>query len=233
MGDEFWKQTSQALQTALASDPTLSSRELAIRFIVALLLGGAVGLIFRLSHGGGRDDSLPFLMTLVLLPALIAMVSVVIGNSVARAFSLMGALSIVRFRTVVEDTRDTAFVIFSVVVGMAAGAGLILVAVIGIPCVGLAAIALNKWPQIAGFQRGRIFLITAKLNLSEDARQNFEKALQEHGIVPRLNSGGTARQGTALELSYDASIPKTVEIPTLILKLNQVSGVQGVEIKDA
>lgn len=233
MGDEFWKQTSHALQTALASDPTLSSRELAIRFIVALLLGGAVGLIFRLSHGGGRDDSLPFLMTLVLLPALIAMVSVVIGNSVARAFSLMGALSIVRFRTVVEDTRDTAFVIFSVVVGMAAGAGLILVAVVGIPCVGLAAIVLNRWPQIAGFQRGRIFLITAKLNLSDDARQNFERALREQGIVPRLNSGGTARQGTALELSYDASIPKSVEVPNLVLKLNQVPGVQGIEIKDA
>jgi uncharacterized membrane protein YhiD involved in acid resistance len=233
MGDEFWKQTSTALQAALASDPTLSTRDLALRFIVALLLGGAVGLIFRLSHGGGRDDSLPFLMTLVLLPALIAMVSVVIGNSVARAFSLMGALSIVRFRTVVEDTRDTAFVIFSVVVGMAAGAGLLIVALIGIPCVGLAAIVLNRWPQIAGFRPGRIFLITAKLNLSDDARQNFERALREHGIVPRLNSGGTARQGTAMELSYDAPIPKSVEIPTLILKLNQVSGVQGVEIKDA
>ena len=50
------------------------------------------------------------------------MVSMVIGNEIARAFSLVGALSIVRFRTVVEDTRDTAFVIFAVVVGMALGA---------------------------------------------------------------------------------------------------------------
>ena len=109
------------------------------------------------------------------------MVSVVIGNSVAHTFSLMGALSIVRFRTVVEDTRDTAFVIFSVVVGMAAGAGLILVALIGIPCVGLAAIVLNRWPQIAGFHPGRIFLITVKLNLSDNAQQNVERGAGRDG----------------------------------------------------
>ena len=85
----------------------------------------------------------------------------------------------------------------------------------------------------AGFHRGRIFLITLKLNLSDDARQNVERALREDGIVPRLNSGGTAKQGTALELSYDASIPKSIDVPNLILKLNKVPGVQGVEIKDA
>ena len=50
------------------------------------------------------------------------MVTQVIGDNVARAFSLVGALSIVRFRTVVRDTQDTAFVIFAVVVGMAVGA---------------------------------------------------------------------------------------------------------------
>ncbi len=220
-------------QSSIIADPDLSTRELAIRFLIALLFGGAVGLVFRLSHGGGRDDSLPFLMTLILLPALIAMVSVVIGNSNARAFSLMGALSIIRFRTVVDDTRDTAFVIFSVVVGMAAGSGLVMVALVGIPCVGAAAIALNRWPQIAGFQPGRIFLITFKLNLTDEARQNVERALREDGIIPRLNSGGTAKQGTALELSYDASIPKTISVPDLILRLNKVPGVQGVEIKDA
>ena len=59
----------------------------------------------------------------MLLSILIAMVTQVIGDNIARAFSLVGALSIVRFRTVVRDTQDTAFVIFSVGVGMAVGAG--------------------------------------------------------------------------------------------------------------
>ena len=58
----------------------------------------------------------------MLLSILIAMVTQVIGDNIARAFSLVGALSIVRFRTVVRDTQDTAFVIFAVAVGMAMGA---------------------------------------------------------------------------------------------------------------
>jgi len=77
--------------------------------------------------------------TLVLLCVLIAMVTQVVGDNVARAFSLVGALSIVRFRTVVRDTEDTAYVIFAVVVGMAVGAGAPWVAVIGLAVVAVAA----------------------------------------------------------------------------------------------
>ena len=69
----------------------------------------------------------------MLLSALIAMVAQVVGNNAALAFSLVGALSIVRFRTVVRDTEDTAFVIFAVVVGMSVGVHNLMVASIG-PC---------------------------------------------------------------------------------------------------
>ena len=57
-----------------------------------------------------------------MLAIMIALVTQVVGNNAARAFSLVGALSIVRFRTVVRDIEDTAFVIFAVAIGMAAGA---------------------------------------------------------------------------------------------------------------
>ena len=69
-----------------------------------------------------NEEAESFVVTLVLLTILIAMVTQVIGDNVARAFSLVGALSIVRFRTVVRDTQDTAYVIFAVAVGMAVGA---------------------------------------------------------------------------------------------------------------
>src|SRR2546430_10349771 len=77
----------------------------------------------------------------------------VIGDNVARAFSLVGALSIVRFRTVVRDTQDTAFVIFAVIVGMASGANHLWVALIGISIVALAILILrprgefNTWAE--------------------------------------------------------------------------------------
>src|SRR5262245_39113682 len=80
--------------------------------VVALVLGCVVAGVYRLTHRGADGPAAGFIPTLVLLSVLIAVVTRVIGDNTARAFSLVGALSIVRFRTVVEDTRDTAFVIF-------------------------------------------------------------------------------------------------------------------------
>ena len=76
----------------------------------------------------------------MLLAILIALVTQVIGNSVARAFSLVGALSLVRFRTEVQDTRDTAFVIFAVVIGMATGGGHLQAAMAGLLVGSIAAV---------------------------------------------------------------------------------------------
>ena len=86
----------------------------------ALVLGLAVGVALSLGTRGEAVQA-TFVTTLVLLAAIIAMATQVIGDNVARAFSLVGALSVVRFRTVVKDTQDTAFVIFAVVVGHGGG----------------------------------------------------------------------------------------------------------------
>ena len=88
---------------------------IAIRLVSSLVLGAIVAWIYRKAR---KEPASSFTATLVLLSVLIAMVTQVIGDNVARAFSLVGALSIVRFRTVVRDTQDTAYVIFAVAVGM-------------------------------------------------------------------------------------------------------------------
>src|SRR5688572_24629095 len=111
---------SEFLSDLVSGTPAGSPLEVMIRLAVSLLGGIIVSWIYRKT----RPDfaiAPSFPGTLVLLAVLIAMVTQVIGDSVARAFSLVGALSIVRFRTVVRDTQDTAYVIFAVVVGMAVG----------------------------------------------------------------------------------------------------------------
>src|SRR6476469_5897480 len=111
-----------------------------VRLVLAMVLGLAIAWVYRRARGlNGEAES--FGVTLVLLTILIAMVTQVIGDNVARAFSLVGALSIVRFRTVVRDTQDTAYVIFAVVVGMAVGGSDLWVAAIGIVVIGFAAYA--------------------------------------------------------------------------------------------
>ena len=107
------------LHDAFQKDVELSISLLVIRMAGALALGCVVAGIYRSTRRAMTADASSLVPTLVLLTVIISMVTLAIGNSVARAFSLVGALSIVRFRTVVEDTRDTAFVIFAVAVGLA------------------------------------------------------------------------------------------------------------------
>lgn len=165
-----WLANPSTPQASLAID------QVAVRLVVAAVYGCCVAGVFRLSHGRNKSDARVLTSTLVLLSVLIAMVSMVIGDSVARAFSLVGALSIVRFRTVVEDTRDTAFVIFSVVVGMAAGAGLIWTPLIGIPLVALVAVGLSHWPANGVTMHSAPCTLVLRLGLGRDRSSSSEAA---------------------------------------------------------
>src|SRR5262249_44860210 len=119
---------------------------LGLRLIVALLMGAVIGWIFdRTDRGGDRGMSFP--TTLVLLCALVAMVTQVIGDNVARAFSLVGALSIVRFRPGLGVRRDAAFVFFSGVVGWAVGARILVLAAVGRALIGIAAMGISVVPR--------------------------------------------------------------------------------------
>ncbi|MEO6567996.1 MAG: DUF4956 domain-containing protein [Opitutaceae bacterium] len=126
------------LTSAFRSNAEVAPVDVLMRLFAALIFGGAVAWIYRRARGAAASSG-SFPGTLVLLAVLIAMVTQVIGDNVARAFSLVGALSIVRFRTVVRDTQDTAYVIFAVVIGMSVGSQNLWVAGIGLIVVGVAA----------------------------------------------------------------------------------------------
>lgn len=207
---------------------------LAARLILALVFGGAVAVVYRVSHGREKSDGLPLTTTLVLLSILIAMVSMVIGNSVARAFSLVGALSIVRFRTVVDDTRDTAFVIFAVIVGMAAGAGLLWVPLIGIPIVALASVGLSRGLSRLGqaTSAGQIqeCILCVRLGLGRDPDALIGAILARHLSRQRVTAVGTARQGAAVETTYKVQLKPESTMTGLVTELNHVEGVLSVEL---
>ncbi len=131
------------LKQTLGSDLEISPWLMTVRLLLAFACGGVIAGIYRLVRR--RDVIAPTIApTLVLLAILCAMLPQVIGENVARAFGLVRALSIVRFRTVVEDTLDIAFVIFAVLVGMAVGADHLAVALVGIGVVGVAATAAGS-----------------------------------------------------------------------------------------
>jgi hypothetical protein len=159
---------------------------------------------------------------------LIAMVTQVIGDSVARAFSLVGALSIVRFRTVVRDTQDTAFVIFSVVVGMAVGARDPWVAIIGMAVVGAAAFLMM--PRRSGSAAAAPYVLNVRIALGHDLDDTIGRDLDAFVSDRRMLSVGTAKQGLALNAAYAVRFRKDRAPDDLVKTLNRIEGVQSVEI---
>lgn len=97
-----------------------------VNLITVLGVAVALGLLISLVYMKTRKSSVPsqsFLLTLVMLPAVVAVIILLVGNSVAKAFSLAGAFTIIRFRSAPGDAKDITYVLFASAVGLAAGMG--------------------------------------------------------------------------------------------------------------
>jgi len=207
-------------------DLSVLALRLGAAFVLGLLAAGVYAIACR---WGGRKAEPSFLTTLVLLSLLISLVTLVIGNNVARAFSLVGTLAIVRFRTVVEDTRDTAFVIYAVACGMCAGSGYIL------GPVGCAPLVLATTWLFSGrngtaisVPPGRLVLrLSSAMSIDGALRQALDKHLPNH----RLLGVSTARGGSALDATYAVELPRPEDVHVLVKILSAIEGVQEVEVK--
>lgn len=198
---------------------------IAVRLAAAALLGAVVAAVYRYAR---REPASSFTATLVLLTVLIAMVTQVIGDNIARAFSLVGALSIVRFRTVVRDTQDTAYVIFAVAVGMAVGASSLWVAVAGLLIVGVVAAAMR-----GGAVQATGVVMTHRLDVrvavGQDPERLIAAVLDEYLAAKQAIGASTAKQGAAIEVSYRVALRDGRTVAELVAALNHLDGVQGVD----
>lgn len=101
---------------------------------VNLLMSAAMGIVIYISYlytHAGTVYSKKFNVSLIMLTVLTATVMTVIGNNLALSLGMVGALSIVRFRTAIKDSRDTAYIFWTIIVGICCGAGDYMVAAIG------------------------------------------------------------------------------------------------------
>ena len=100
----------------------LSMEQIATRMSVAVIMGLVIFLSYKFSHSG-TIYSRKFNFTLLMLTVLTTGVMTVIGNNVALSLGMVGALSIVRFRTAIKDSRDTAYIFWTIIIGICCGAG--------------------------------------------------------------------------------------------------------------
>ncbi len=203
----------------------VSPLDTVVHLLAALGAGGAVILIRKMRRPKDAPPDNGLGTTLVLLCILAALVTQVIGNNVARAFGLVGALAIVRFRTPIEDSRDTAFVMFAMVIGMAVGSGFLVVAAIGI---GVVAVACGLATLLSGSEP-----ITGRLDIrippGGEPDLAFAGPFGRFFTSYRLTATSTAKEGAAYDLTYHVTVRPGVEAWAIVSELSRLPGVQKVE----
>jgi len=120
----------QRLEDTALSGGLFTPQDIILSLLLAFILGQVLAWVYYFTHSG-LSYSKSFVQSLILITVVVAMVMAVIGNSIITAVGLMGALAIIRFRNVIKDTRDVAFIFCSLVVGMAAGSQRYATAIVG------------------------------------------------------------------------------------------------------
>ena len=120
----------ETLYNLLSQQGDRTWQQITMHILVSAALGGLIFLSYVLSHKG-TIYSRKFGVTLVVLTVMTGTVMTVIGNNIALSLGMVGALSIVRFRTALKDSRDTAYVFWTIIVGICCGVGDYVVAAAG------------------------------------------------------------------------------------------------------
>lgn len=195
-----------------------------VRIAIAAGLGVALAIVYRRTHKG-LSYSQSFTQTIVYITLIVALVMLTVRNSLATAFTLVGALSIIRFRTVVKDTRDTAFVFAALAVGMATGLGYLDLAAIGAGATGLLAFALHA-TDFGAIHRSDFVLrfVFDRAGDSAAYRQTLERFARRSHLLQAEPAG----DGNSLRLAYDVVLQRGQRAEDLAAALGATNGVTEV-----
>jgi uncharacterized membrane protein YhiD involved in acid resistance len=207
---------------------SISLSDVLANLSVALVCGLLIGMFYKLTYrGSGYTNS--FLNSLILLVMITSIVIMVIGNNLARAFGLVGAMSIIRFRTALKEPLDIIFIFFSLAIGMAAGVGLYAIAIGGTIFIGLVLLLLTKTSIITSSKEE--FLLQfyySSNNESKDAP--YLEVLRTYCKSYKLINIKALGNGDGLELSYYVHLKQKDKNAEFIKELKRIEGLNHVNL---
>tara|TARA_Y100000310_G_C20578868_1_gene761943 strand:- start:533 stop:1237 length:705 start_codon:yes stop_codon:yes gene_type:complete len=223
----------QTTNTGILADLTDISHiyhpsEILINLVLSFILGVLISLIYKKTHKG-LSYSQSFMVTNIFVAVIVCMVIMIIGNSLARAFALVGALSIIRFRTVVKDTKDTAYIFWSLAAGMAAGTGSYFLAIAG--SIIISGIALILFFTNFGSIIKSEFIVQFRINSNDpNITSQYNKLISDFTKSHTLLSSESSGDGQTIKVSFDVIMKEEMKQNELISKISKIDGVSEVVI---
>ena len=214
----------EQLMNAVGSMLTYSYQEMVINIVLSAVLGFVLAVVYRYTHKG-LSYSQSFTQTIFFVSIIVAIVMMVIGSSLAKAFAMVGALSIIRFRTVVKDTRDIAFIFLALAVGMASGTSNYFLALVSAGFVSVLALAVYKFNFGALYKSEFILRFTFDQN-SDSA--GYLKVIQKYGKRSNMLHIEPSGDRRFLRLTYDISLKEDATAELMTGALANVEGASEV-----
>lgn len=196
---------------------------------LSLVLGIVVALVYR-KVMPTANYSVSILHSLIYLSMIVSLVMIIIANEIARAFTLLGALAVIRFRTPIKDARDTAFIFFGLAAGMGSGVGLYLETALGTLLIGLL-ILLIHYSKFGLHAQGET-LVKFTIPLNGDERnvvyhkEVFENFLRTYKLI----STRTLPESKRLELTFLIQPLKSTNLIQFSQTLSSVPHIERVSI---
>lgn len=191
--------------SSTATDLTLTNAMITI--VISIILGGLISLTYMYTNRSGFSQN--FTLTMVLLPTIVAIIILLIGSNIARAFSLAGAFSIIRFRSAPGDPKDIAYVLFTMAAGLAVGTGYYGYAILFTIILCVMMIILNRLNFGSRKTTQRMLKVTIPENLSYE--EAFQEVFQRFGVKHELKKIRTTELGSLYELIYTVTMQSSTD----------------------
>ena len=187
---------------------------------LSFLLSLVIGWVYKNTYQGVSYTQ-SYVHTLTLMTMVVAVIMLIVGSNIARAFALVGALSIVRFRNAIKDTRDVGFIFFAMAMGMACGTQFYGLAIIATISIGFLWWLITKVDLYAKDIKEKILKIRLPADVGYDTlfQGVFVRYLARFDLV----SVETVQAGTLTELVYDVELKKRTTTQELLEELRKLN----------
>jgi uncharacterized membrane protein YhiD involved in acid resistance len=172
---------------------------------LSFALSLAIGWVYRHTHKG-VSYSQQYVHTLVMMGTVVSLIMLIIGSNVARAFALVGALSIIRFRNAMKETRDVGFIFLAMAIGMAVGTRFYLLAIFATATLSAFVIILTRFNLFAKDINERILRV--RFPVDRDYDRAFEEPFRKYLDEYRVISVETVRAGVLQEVVLSVVLKK-------------------------
>jgi uncharacterized membrane protein YhiD involved in acid resistance len=206
---------------------TVTPQEMILNLFVALIAGIIISIFYRKSYNGpGYQAS--FVNSLILLVIITAIVIMVIGNNLARAFGLVGAMSIIRFRTAVKETQDIMYIFFSLAIGMAVGVSLYGLALFGSIFIGTITYILSKSKFSTPVKSDLLLQFTYDSGANNS--DNYSDLINQYCKKSKLINAKAVGTEEMIELSYYVGFKNKEKTTEFVQNLRKIDGITNVNL---